>query len=247
MTRRALIIGAPGPLQTPRYLAGVGIDFQNYKQFLLSASGGAWEEGEISQLIEPTRQGLLTRLQRMQADYTLLVFTGHGGTGQNNGLPFVEINSLGEYASVNELRTGADRQLVVLDSCRTFVAGLSGLMTEGLQHFPSSLQAAQARQLYDDQLARCEAGRVVCFSCKAGTASADTPEGGLFSNTLFTTTQQWVDSSGTFDTLPVLHAIRQCQQALVATGQPQVPSLWSSPSTRQQWFPWAVRLPLGVL
>lgn len=248
MTRHALIIGAPGPTTQPsRFLAGVGIDYQNYKQFLLSASGGAWQEKEITQLPESNRQGLLNRLQRMQADYTLLVFSGHGGTDPTNDLPFVEINAAGEQMYVEELLTGAPRQLVVLDSCRTFVPESSGLVTEGLQQFPSNLLPVQARQLYDNRIVQCEKGRIVCFSCKSGTESADTPEGGLFSNSLFTITQEWVDNTSNLDTLTMLQAIMQCRGALAPTGQPQVPDILTLPRNRKQWFPWAVRQPQQVL
>lgn len=241
MIRRALLIGAPGPANTSRFLPGVPKDFRNYQRFLRSPSGGAWTDDEIVRAYNPTRTALLAQVRRLRADYTLIVFTGHGGTDPASNRPFLEINFLGEHVWLDELITLARQQLVVLDSCRTFAGSLGGLVTEELRRFPSGLPAARARQLYDAHWGRCEAGRVVCFSCEAGTPSADTPGGGLFSSVLLDVAQQWTATPSQFEILPVLPAMQHCQQLMQAAAYEQHPHIWSSLTTRKHWFPLAVR------
>ena len=50
MIRKALLIGAPG-----KDLPGVTKDIANFKDFLLSGAGGAWESKEIDTLMDPSR------------------------------------------------------------------------------------------------------------------------------------------------------------------------------------------------
>lgn len=247
MVRRALIIAAPGPPHTPRFLEGVGKDFINYQRFLRSPTGGAWAAEEIIPVYNATRAALLKVVRRLQADYTFIVFSGHGGTEAGSGRTFLEINPLGEYVWLEELITPARQQLVVLDSCRTLVGGLAGLINEQLRLFPSALTRATARQLFERHLSRCEPGRIVCFSCENGSASADTPGGGLFSNTLLDVAQQWAATPSQFGILPVLPALQQSQQVLHRLAQTQQPGIRSSPAVRQHWFPLALRQAVQVL
>jgi hypothetical protein len=114
MIRRALLIGAPGPANTSRFLPGVAKDFRNYQRFLRSPSGGAWTDDEIVRAYNPTRTALLAQVRHLRADYTLIVFTGHGGTDPSSNRPFLEINFLGEHVWLDELVTLARQQLVVL-------------------------------------------------------------------------------------------------------------------------------------
>lgn len=247
MIRRALVIAAPGPWHTPRFLEGVEKDFINYQRFLHSPTGGAWAAEEIIPVFNATRAALLKTVRRLQADYTLIVFSGHGGTEAASGRPFIEINPLGESVWLDELVTSARQQLVVLDSCRSLVGGLAGLISEQLRLFPSALPRAKARQLFERHLGRCEPGRVVCFSCEHDTTSADMPGGGLFSTTLLDVVQQWAVTPSRFGILPVLPALQNCQQVMQAAACKQHPRIWSSLTTRQHWFPLAVRQAVQVL
>lgn len=183
MTRRALIIAAPGP--ATNFLNGVQFDLQNYQNFLLSPSGGGWQSEEVMWLRNPSKTQVIHHLKQMQADYTLVVFSGHGAMDKVSGRSFIEINADGERLWVNKLSTSSARQLIILDSCRNFVSTLAGVVTEGSQLFPSSLTIDQGRILFDNQLSVCEEGWVICHACEPGHSASDTLGGGLFTNVLF--------------------------------------------------------------
>jgi hypothetical protein len=244
MTRRALIIAAPGP--ATNFLSGVQFDLHNYQNFLLSPAGGGWQPEEVRWMLNPSRAALLQHLTQMQAEYTLVVFSGHGAMEKQSGRSFIEINANGERVWVDKLGTPAAKQLLILDSCRNYASGLSGFVTEGVQLFTSSLNIVQARQLFDKHLARCEAGQIVCHACEPGYSAFDTPSGGLLSTTLFQLVQDWVSTPSQYTTLPV-NTVFQRAQRVIAAGGKQRPALRLVPTSREQWFPFAVRQPLQVL
>ena len=173
MRRQTIIIGAPGTSAT--FLVGVDQDLANYPQFLRSPSGGAWRDDEISVLRNPTWGELSQKLKRLesQADYSLVVFSGHGRTNPQTFTDYVLINDQ-EEIRVNQFRTRVPRQLVLFDACRSFPAPSKNLVTEQWQPLASSLSAAQARTQYGEALNYSKPRYVVCKACEQGNAAADT-------------------------------------------------------------------------
>ena len=244
MTRRALIIAAPG--STNNSLPGVEFDLQNYCNFLLSPSGGGWQPDEIKCLLNPHRSEVMRHVQQMQADYTLIVFSGHGAMDKTTGWSFIEVNSNGEQIWVNKLDTKAGQQLVILDSCRDYVSTLAGIVAEGQQTFPSSLAVSEARELFDTELAQCEKGLIVCYACEPGTSAADTLGGGLFSNVLFQVAQDWVSTPSPDSILSIYDTLQNAHHILTMSSK-QSPALRLVPTNRHHWFPFAVRQAMQVV
>ena len=112
MRRKALLIAHPGAGED--FLPGVFEDLNRYQRFLRSPIGGWWGEDEVAVLEEPDAREVLSAIQwTKDADYSLVMFSGHG---KKPGV--FTIVSLGESElSAQRLKTGRP-QTVILDCCR---------------------------------------------------------------------------------------------------------------------------------
>ena len=249
MIRRALLIGAPCWENTPLFLPGVNKDIANYHRFLRSSSGGAWEDHEITVARNPPKKDLIRFVRSVQADYVLVVFSGHGATNRSDGCQILQLNPT-ERILLNDVVPVVERQLIIVDACRTFTvdAGLSGFFGEEQRKFPSKLPKDVARKLFDQALVQCEPGQIICYGCERGKTSQDTQSGGYFSISLLDTTNQWVDTPSNGVYLPISHAFARANQFI--TSRPnilQLPRIWSQQPTRQHCFPFALRRPVQLL
>src|SRR5438105_3152763 len=73
--RRAFIIGSSSSKHGA--LQGVAADHTNYSAYLCSNAGGAWSGNEITHVSSPS-ESELSSLLNVKADFTLLVYAGHG-------------------------------------------------------------------------------------------------------------------------------------------------------------------------
>lgn len=249
MIRRALLIGAPCRANAKMFLPGVSYNLDNYHRFLLSPTGGAWQEQEIVRFVEdPNRDGLLNVVRQVTADFVLVVFSGHGRTTPK-GRPVLQLNPKQEVL-LDDVIPNAARQLVIVDACRSFVgdANLSGFFGEDERHFPTNLRAADARRLFHQMLARSEPGRVVCFACQLGATSLDTASGGYFSSTLLDITDGWTRQPSSNNCLTIQGAFEYARRTIAAQPMPpQRPHIWDNLPRGQDWFPFAFRVPVTRL
>jgi hypothetical protein len=178
-------------------LPGPHVDVARFEGFLRSAHGGAWEAGEIISLEGPQERQLNRAIGSTRgADFSMVVFAGHGGTVENQGM-FV---CLGD-GFVRELRaifTHAAKQLLIVDACRSPTAGsLAGAIKIGADTgaVEDRTYRYSCRQLYETKVARAAETMVVLFSCASGENAADGKDGGLFSRKFLDLCQSESDSS----------------------------------------------------
>lgn len=179
ITRKAIIIGSPG--NSGNFLRGVKRDIENMSWFLQSNKGGAWQREDIVILDNPSLARVNTVLKWMWADYLFVYFSGHGYTDWETGsrmLALRDCNIPDLY-----LLNSSPRQLVIIDSCRSYLApGLSGLPAlEGhIDHFEGS----PAYELFNEYIACSPEGKLIVHSTQPGKVSIDSPSGGHFTQAL---------------------------------------------------------------
>ena len=116
MKRRALLIGNTGGLP------GVVVDLENYENFLLSDTGGAWDSSEIEIFENSSYKDLRIRIDELKdgkkehLDYCFIAYCGHGA--QIGQQVVLEINPKGEKIFADDLKAIASRQVNIFDCCR---------------------------------------------------------------------------------------------------------------------------------
>src|SRR6185503_7563070 len=122
MIRKALIIGSPGNRGTDDYLPGVVSDLTNYRAFLQSPEGGAWDDGEIKTLLEPKRDDLALGILLIQrANFGMIIFSGHGRHSSVENTTILRISDGLEYKE-RDLIGLAKKEILILDCCRKMEA-----------------------------------------------------------------------------------------------------------------------------
>jgi hypothetical protein len=244
MRRQAILIGAPGRVNSGKFLKGVNLDIKNYIKFLFSPSGGAWEKSEIIAIKHPNKEKLLNLIHTIDADYVLIIFSGHGGYSIT-GNTILAINNH-QNLKLRNLVSKAPKQLFIVDACRTFVdSGISGFLGEELKSFPLRLTRKNARIIFDNYLRKCENGIVVCYSCSKGETSIDSNDGGYFTTTLLDQTQKWIEKPSELSILPINFAFAYTKKYILTyLTDEQNPQLITN-RKRQFWFPFAIRKSLN--
>jgi hypothetical protein len=77
MTRKAIMIGSPGPKNSVNYLKGVDADLHQFVSFLKSPIRGSWEDNEIAGLFKCPFENLIELFQSTYTDFLLVYFSGH--------------------------------------------------------------------------------------------------------------------------------------------------------------------------
>ncbi|KAA9338788.1 caspase family protein [Adhaeribacter soli] len=239
MTRSAIIIGSPGEPQYDGYLAGVEQDVPNMKRFLLSPTGGGWRNTEVKTARNPSAGALFKYLQNINTDFSLVYFSGHGSF--QRGATYINVNLQQQY-KLTHLATKSRKQLIIIDACRTVVEPeFLGILGEDFSKtFSSQLGLAQARNLYDNHLAKCENGTIVCYSCSVNEASVEDLAGGYFTRSLLDSSNNWVNRMSPNNILPIDAAFNLSKFYLrdnfLTNQQPVIVG-----QKRQHWFPFALR------
>jgi hypothetical protein len=218
-TRKAILIGSPGPKDN--HLEGVKIDLQNMKRFLLSEAGGAWNDEEISVLKDPTLSEILPYLESMDEDYLFVYFSGHGFTNTHGA----RMLSLRGHSIPDTLllRTPSQKQLVVVDACRTFVShGFSGIPEYelGVDHFEGSY----ARRIFDECISLSPAGKIIVHSTQSGYKSYENTLGGHFTQALLKISYE-IQANDQYTTCAIDRIINHTPLLLRQYQNNQVPSI----------------------
>ena len=196
MKRAALIIGSPGERTEEDYLEGVKKDVVRYQRFLKSALGGAWLDGEINVMLNPTLQGVLGKVRMLRSsDYSIVVFCGHGYHSEAAGETIVQLKP-GVEMNSDALRTGGRKQTLVLDCCRVISADV---LVEGVQKREApQLDDNECRTYYDKRLQECPHGLVVLFGCSMNETAGDSAtNGGYYSSSFMNAAVKWLNTSST--------------------------------------------------
>jgi hypothetical protein len=196
MNRQALIIANPGEIGDKHYCEGVNKDVSLYETFLRSPLGGYWQGSEISVLRRPSKVQVRAAMRDVkQAEYSLVIFCGHGGMHSTRGPTILHLRE-GEELNSEELAENTTKRTVILDCCRE-IARPSVLAKAALDEAVKALRAdpIQCRLFYDSSIEKCPSGLVVLFGCSAGErAGDDSQRGGRYSFNLRDSTVEWADS-----------------------------------------------------
>ena len=189
MERKALIIANPGLIGQEDYLSGVNKDVEQYTAFLLSPEGGSWTEDEIQILRKPPALTLRKAARQLQdADYALVVFSGHG---YQNDAPILNLGN-DEMDSRELLRLRAPRETLILDCCRK-ARPLREVRTlaKSIMEAATPLNPRRCRWVYDKMIEQSATGIIELCACTRGEYSYDRPTGGLYSYNLIDSALEW--------------------------------------------------------
>ncbi|MGB8194059.1 MAG: caspase family protein [Chitinophagaceae bacterium] len=177
-TRAAILIGAPSHGQN--FLYGVEKDKKNVARYLQSSQGGGWNSNEIFIPEMSITQADFAQLQRVQVDYSIVYFSGHGFVTETGEQMLVFQNGA---ASVRSLINHSPRQLIIIDACRTYTgARISGPeISDGYASFDGF---SEARELFDKYILNSPPGITIVYATQRGTAAIDHPIGGYFTTAL---------------------------------------------------------------
>lgn len=181
--KRAYLIGAPGgPVNHTKELTGVGKDLRRVKRFLKSKSGGQWLDSEIIVLSWAEFSLIRHQLANTHADYRLIYFSGHGfyKDGRNH-LMFQD----GWVLDTDLIHPFIEKQEILCDSCRTFVdlGRISGITPrDEWKNFKGD--DLEVHHLFNDWVTDSPNGVQIFHAVPPGIAALDTPDGGMFTNSL---------------------------------------------------------------
>jgi Caspase domain len=152
MNRKALLIGNPGTVGHEDYLPGVVRDLENYKAFLESPLGGAWRPDEIKTLKAPTKDETTNQISSLKgADYSFIVFSGHGRHSKSLDTTIVKLRSGVELSSA-ALREGAAKHTLILDCCRVITKEIiADSLTAMAKRAGPALHIDACRQYFDQK------------------------------------------------------------------------------------------------
>lgn len=198
MKRTAIIIGNEGTLRNP--LPGVPVDMVNYRNFLRSDFGGAWEENEIISGNKWDIDSLHNEIFRNKirgTEYFLIIFTGHGYAIKGDDTYF-ELQD-GEDLGLKKLHGWlyGTRSLVIADSCRKYIRITESTRPQArVKSFSSGgtlIPRYVYRDLYDRNLGQLEPNHST-FAASAGLdeCADDSDEGGVYTKALLEAAQNVV-------------------------------------------------------
>jgi len=181
MTRKALIIGNPGEDGAENYCNGVLKDVNNFKTYLQSSRGGGWYVDEISTLMKPTKTTLSNALQSLSGfDYTFIAFCGHGYSWREETM--LEL-SKGNEINANDLKTGAIKRTIILDSCRKEEYRVDSILEHRsfAKAYVADATIANSRRDFDNAVSKSANGIVLINSCAYNETATDLDKyGGLY-------------------------------------------------------------------
>jgi hypothetical protein len=168
-------------------LEGTKIDLENFRRFLQSEKGGAWNNDEIYKpLYNPSLiklQATLSVLKEQYFDYVVLLFSGHGGQKRET---ILEINGEGETISESALKGLAERQLTIFDCCRVLPQQVhDSAMNKSMETFSAFSREylrTIIRKKYDERIMQSIPQQVTLYSCSINESSYDTPNGAVYLN-----------------------------------------------------------------
>lgn len=188
MRKIALLIGNSDGLE------GVKIDLVEWKKFLISPIGGAWERNEIKMIMNPQKCELLSYINELRKtkayDFAIVVYSGHGGYSKGT---ILEINERGETIMENDLLSIAPRQISVFDCCRSLVDGNQSINESQIRGFSNdgiNAKIQAIRNAYNQRIMQAIPQQICLYACRIGETALDTENGALYIQTLLQQARQ---------------------------------------------------------
>lgn len=245
MERRALIVYCD---DTPSgKLFGPPVDYINYKNFLTSPLGGAWEEYEIDKIQNPTYDQLIDKMSFLEgADYTFVIFTGHGDIVQCQDLckQYVELNDQNIW--IKKLFSKAPRQTLIIDACRTYryvempMLRQASINTESVENFSLKTKVIY-RRIFDNAVLRAPEGITILYATQKGAVADDSRTGAVYLSSLIGGAKNWSKHDHDSCVLPLNEANEYAKKYIEFHYESkQEPTM--NLSKRTIFYPFAVKL-----
>jgi len=203
MTRKAIVIGSPGPKKTKQYLKCVDTDLHHFISFLKSPIGGSWVDYEIAGLFKCPSENLIELFQSTKTDFLLVYFSGHGHHELKD--TNIAIND-SESLSVSQLISiiKAPKALIILDTCRkSFVEEYSSFSGPEYLSFKSTLYQPNSSEKYMQIVSESTDGISIAYACSVGEISNDKELGGDYTYSLLKTSLEWYENQNNQSVLSI--------------------------------------------
>ncbi|HMV09287.1 MAG TPA: caspase family protein [Cyclobacteriaceae bacterium] len=241
VTRRAILIGAPGSGEN--HLYGAASDLRMMREFLESPKGGSWLPQEISVLSNPNWSELALRIVWCHEDYVMIYFFGHGFTDAETGNRMIVLRD--HPMQDLELLTKSRKQLVIVDACRNFVRGGLDGIPDFSQH-ESHFEVYSTRELFDQMIVNSPEGHMIIHATKPGQYSVDTVNGGMFTHTLLQECNQLQPVNQQIDCYAIDSLVKFLPHKLRELDSDQVPDVAYRTGNLSVPFVFAIRGLTGI-
>ncbi|NOU46961.1 MAG: caspase family protein, partial [Bacteroidales bacterium] len=251
------------------YLKGVDHDLKNYKEYLTSNVGGAWygndySTSEIQILKNEKKDVIISAIKNSNADFTFVVFTGHGFLYSKNDLTYICLSD--GYLSEHDLITSAKRRVLILDCCResedmseSFLGdggkisksrdSLSFYSNSKVLEINTSRSVIHSRAKFDLALQLSNEGQFTGYACLIDQTSGDNPtSGGAFSSELINTGKNFGSIDRKDFWLPIRRAVNETIKTLkddIFTDQ--IPTYITTPINMDLTHPFAITNMLNII
>jgi hypothetical protein len=243
MTRKAIMIGSPGPKNSATYLKGVDTNLHHFVSFLKAPIGGSWEDEEIAGLYKCPLENFIKLFKSTNTDFLLVYFSGHGQ--QDLKETNISINDT-ESISISQLIKiiQSPKALIIIDSCRKFIVEeYSSFSGPEYLSFKSLLDQPNTRDRYMQIISNSTNSIAIAYACSVGEISNETELGGYYTYSLLKETLQWHESQNKEGVLSINDAHNLAHEELkFKTNFQQNPQIRTLNAQTEKWdLPFAIK------
>ena len=234
ISRKAIILYCPGVDNQKGALPGTREDERLFRDFLLSDKGGCWHEDEIKSRENPTRQEAEVLAGWLfDADYSLVVFSGHGYTDSHDNKVHIEMSD-GDILEEKLIRT--PKATLIIDSCRVYYSRFDENVA-ALNRKNAQVNATlTSRFHYDHLLQQADTGHIFLHAANVNEAASANQTGSYYITSLL--------ANANNSTTPVL-TVEDAHYGAITYLNNQYPATTQNPTIsgsikRKHWFPFAI-------
>ncbi|WP_432632230.1 caspase family protein [Brachyspira sp.] len=233
MIRKAILISDNGGVDND--ISATKEDVKNYRDFLMSDIGGAWENYEIETHRNPD-SNIINDLRNYEYDYTITMVSSHGGIEKEKEILYVYLNNI-RYDCISFLNK-SKRQLIIFDCCRTYIHDVKSKDDILIEHFSiPSYHNILSKKEYNNYIETCGEGIIILYSCEVGQASGLNKLGSYFISSLISAAK---DKIRTKDIVTVKEALELSKEYIKKYPTNQIPEIF--PIKINRYFPIAVKI-----
>lgn len=246
MKKRILIIqNAEEPIR----LKGVPKDVERYATFFTSLQGGAWDRNEEIMILPncASKETVLSALDDLETmDYSIVIFTGHGGTHWDDEA-YVWLNDE-ETLLISDLkrkgRYQGQRRLLITDCCRVYDEQFGVPLQESMEsHRVLASDVSDlweyVRQEYENRILALPAHIACLYSCSLDeVAEEEGHTGGKYTYNLIKYLKNWRSAETNDMFLDALNAQNAIIEQAIQESWEQIPDYSVPRLTRT--FPLAI-------
>lgn len=230
MRRKAILISDNGGVDND--IPATKEDVKNYRDFLMSSIGGAWENSEIEMHSNPDCD-TINNLSGYEYDYTITMVSSHGGVKKENGILYLYLNN--RWYDCISFVNKSKRQLMIFDCCRTEEKG--DLIKQFSLESIFDIYYNSYRKKYNSYIETCGEGIIILYSCQIGQTSGLNELGSYFINSLISAAE---DKIKTKDIVTVKEALELSKEYIKQYPTNQIPEISQIKTNR--YFPIAVKI-----